>query len=125
MASVYMDEVFDAMNCSQCVGSVVSYNTVKRRSNIRSINTTFTMGITVTDKYFLIISFATNLFIQFLSTNNFICISKFYFYISKCLCVALIIKNYQLFMIQLYLDTLCVAASVLVTTTAIVGTIYQ
>lgn len=66
MASVYADEVFDATNSSQCVGSVVSYSTVKRRSSIRSTNTSFIIEVIVTDKYFLTYSFAQNLSIQWI-----------------------------------------------------------
>lgn len=81
MASVNADEVFDAMNCSQYVGSVASYSSVKRRSNIGSINISFVTEINVTDKYFLIHSFAQNLSIKYLPINSFICLSILYFLI--------------------------------------------
>lgn len=51
--SVYVDEIFDAINCSKRGDSEVSYCTVKRRSDIRSINSSSSVGISVTDKYFL------------------------------------------------------------------------
>lgn len=51
MASVHVNEVFDAMNSSQWVGSVASYSTVKRKSNIRTINIYCPMRIIVIDNY--------------------------------------------------------------------------
>lgn len=42
MGSADVDEVFDAMNCSKCVGSVASYSTVKRANIKYSINTKYT-----------------------------------------------------------------------------------
>lgn len=122
MASVNVDDDFDAMNCSQDAGSVASYSPVKRRSNIGSINISFITEINVTSKYFLIHSFAQNLSIKYLSIKSFICISKLY--PCKCSYAALIIKKYQLFTIKFYLDTLCGIFSVLVKTSAILDTIY-